>query len=111
MNKLLAMAFDPDADDAEAAAAFRAARRLAHSTGQTWCSIVANAPSSPFILSPPPRRPATAPMMPFGRHKGRLLSELAEENPKYLQWLLDLPDLKSPLRRAISEALRMSPYS
>ena len=42
--------------------------------------------------------------MPFGRYKGRLLSELPDS---YLWWLLALPDLSSWLRRALeSEADR-----
>jgi hypothetical protein len=36
--------------------------------------------------------------MPFGKFKGRLLSELPDG---YLLWLLDLPDLNPWLRRAL----------
>jgi hypothetical protein len=40
--------------------------------------------------------------MPFGKYKGRLLSELPDG---YLLWLLDLPDLNPWLRRALESEL------
>jgi len=45
--------------------------------------------------------------MPFGRHKGRRLSELPDD---YLEWLQALDDLREPLRAAVAdEAQRRRP--
>ena len=40
--------------------------------------------------------------MPFGKHKGRLLTDIPSS---YLRWLLRECDLDPPLRRAVIEAL------
>jgi len=40
--------------------------------------------------------------MPFGKFKGARLSDLP---PDYLYWLLDLPDLRFPLRCALEDEL------
>ena len=40
--------------------------------------------------------------MPFGKHKGVLLSKIPTD---YLHWVLTLPDLRPDLRRAIQQEL------
>lgn len=42
-------------------------------------------------------------VMPFGKHKGRPLSELPEQ---YLLWLASLDDLRPPLRLAVDSEVR-----
>jgi hypothetical protein len=42
-------------------------------------------------------------MMPFGRYRGRLLSELPDD---YLGWLATLDDLRKPLARAVAQEVR-----
>jgi hypothetical protein len=41
--------------------------------------------------------------MPFGKHRGWLLSELPDD---YLDWLLHLDNLRPPLRRALDAEAR-----
>ena len=43
--------------------------------------------------------------MPFGKHSGKLLSDIAEDHPQYFEWLLEQEWLKSALRKNICIAL------
>ncbi len=45
-------------------------------------------------------------VMPFGKYKGDTLSQIADDDPDYLQWLLDNADnLSSSIREKIESAL------
>lgn len=51
------------------------------------------------------RQPIDAFLMPFGKHKGRRLVELAATEADYLNWMLNQDWLKDNLRHRIEEAL------
>ncbi len=40
--------------------------------------------------------------MPFGKHKGKLLTDIAEEFPAYIRWLVTI-ELKDPLKSKIED--------
>ena len=42
----------------------------------------------------------------FGRHRGELLSRVAEETPDYLAWVASNDEFSEPVRKAVSSALR-----
>ena len=42
------------------------------------------------------------PVMPFGKHKGRALSEILDEEPTYLAWFYDHVDGNEGLKEAIA---------
>src|SRR3972149_7403170 len=49
--------------------------------------------------------PHSIPALHFGKYKGKTISEIAQKNPSYLQWLAK-QDIKSAgLKAAIEEAL------
>lgn len=41
--------------------------------------------------------------MPFGKHKGKTLSVILDEDPRYLDWLRDADIRSSSLRAAVDE--------
>ena len=43
---------------------------------------------------------ALAYRMPFGRHKGRSMKEIKQSDPKYIDWLVDQPGIKDPVKSA-----------
>ncbi len=42
-------------------------------------------------------------LMPFGKHKGKTLGWIAENDVLYLDWLVGSPDLRGPLRDAVEQ--------
>ena len=42
--------------------------------------------------------------MPFGKHKGQLLSEIPAD---YLEWLLSLDHIRNPLRGVVEQELEL----
>ena len=42
------------------------------------------------------------PVMPFGKHRGRALSEILNEEPSYLAWFYDHVDGNEKLKQAIA---------
>jgi uncharacterized protein (DUF3820 family) len=60
-------------------------------TREERCKAMHSTPPSSTIATPTPR-------MPFGKHKGCLLTDLPAE---YLLWIGCLPDLRQPLLGAI----------
>lgn len=49
--------------------------------------------------------PHTAPILCFGKYKGKAISEVAQKDAPYLKWLLDQSVGTARLRTAIREAL------
>lgn len=43
--------------------------------------------------------------MPFGKHRGRLITEVAKTDREYLEWLNSKDDLREPLRKFLNEVL------
>ena len=41
--------------------------------------------------------------VPFGKHKGKRLGDLLDEDPAYLDWLSGLEDLREPMASAVAE--------
>ena len=109
-QKLLALALDSAAADGEwrnAAVMLIAAMRKA---GTTATELLAP-PVPAFTQARPGPSPRWTPggyaspfgmKMPFGKHKGVLLSKIPTD---YLHWVLTLPDLRPDLRRAIQQEL------
>lgn len=62
-------------------------------------------------IIPQPKQPrhdsgsAGSRTMPFGKHKGMTLDEIAEEHPDYLEWLLENTELREPLKSQIEDVL------
>ena len=42
-------------------------------------------------------------VMPFGKHKGRTLGQIGDEDILYLDWLNGLDNLRPPLREAVAD--------
>ena len=52
-----------------------------------------------FMVHDPPK-------MYIGKYKGRLLADIAKDDPAYLRWFL-MQEIKKPLRKQIEEALNV----
>jgi len=52
------------------------------------------------------RSPSGEPVFAFGKHRGRLLSDVAETEPDYLEWLTGNPEFSAEVRELASSALR-----
>ncbi len=93
--KLLRLALDRAATEPEAVSAFSLFRRRVLGDG-----------SAEFWLTPDRRAPVIddpGPRMPFGKHRGRLIRDIAREDRPYLLWLAPLA--REPLRGKIYDAL------
>ncbi len=81
------------AADTQVLAAF--VKRLCLDTGMTLTELCEDAQRKEPILK-----------MPFGKHKGKLLSDLAKTERSYLNWCLNkMESLQPDMREAIEEAL------
>lgn len=102
--KLLRLAVNPGALDAEAMAAFSAVRK----TGVTWEALVAVvADYSETNGEGPRKRPEWFDRkLNFGKHKGKHLGLIVKEDPDYMEWILDNARIGETLRRDIEEAVR-----
>ena len=108
------MAMDPAATPGEQAAAerlfFRSLRRT-YRDGYAFLTDleeVSNATGAPQTAATSANRYGSV-MMPFGKHKGRPLSEI---DATYLLWLLDnVTTLDRALRRAIERHLQDEQYA
>ena len=49
--------------------------------------------------------PHSVPALYFGKYKGKTISEIAQKDPSYLQWLVKKDIKSSRLKSAIEEAL------
>lgn len=42
-------------------------------------------------------------IMPFGKYRGQTLGDILAGDPKYLDWLAGLDNLRAPLRAAVDD--------
>lgn len=66
-------------------------------------------PHDPDAIDPDSRliwSPDGNALINFGRHRGEILSRVAEESPDYLEWVASNDDFSDPVRNAVSSALR-----
>jgi hypothetical protein len=122
-QKLIRLAIDPAATDAEAENAGLRAIRLARQIGWKYPELaralgvmVAAEPSR--ARPDPPPRPRRArdgfdlidlATMPFGKHRGRSIGWILDHDPSYLRWLHERADTihGGMVRDAIRRAYRM----
>lgn len=107
--KLLRLAFDPSAAEGEAVNALTMAVRQARRDGLVFGDVVAMI--SPDRQLPPPAARATEPAslrvrMPFGKHKGLTLGEIAERDLPYLRWAINNIDRRPDLTEAMRAVQR-----
>jgi len=74
-EKLLRLALDCAASDGEIVGACRALQRMARESGSDPLSLVLARPDCPDA------------QIPFGKHRGQLLSVVFRDDPDYLEWL------------------------
>jgi uncharacterized protein (DUF3820 family) len=105
VGKLCRVAFDHRTPEGEAVAALRAIR-----TGQLdWHEVMSAIVQSTGNALPKTARPSSRfrdPLMPFGKYRGELLSDIAENDRDYLLWVLaKCRNIGSTLRRQIQAAV------
>ena len=54
-----------------------------------------------FTAHPDEENMATEPKMPFGKHRGKPISEVFRQDPSYLAWFCDTVDGNEVLKQAI----------
>jgi len=106
VEKILKIALDPSAGDGEAENAAKMAVRVARKSGLRFddlfptTTIIQEGPQYP--MSPPPSCDI---LMPYGKHKGRTLGDIAQQNPGYLNWWLANCDPRPGLTDAMEVVL------
>lgn len=89
LPKLLRLAFDPGAAEGEAvnaaAAAVKHARRFSIDYAGV-CELIG--PSHQLPPTMPQQPAAVHVLMPFGKHRGLTLGEIAQRDIKYLTWAI-----------------------
>ncbi len=107
--KTAALMLHPRTPDHEAEAAGAAFARLARAAklavDDLFCAPRIEQPRQDHQRDRQPgkvRRPAACRVvMPWGRHEGERLGEIAENDPGYLKWLVDEASMAPALRRAV----------
>jgi len=99
------LAIDPRTPDAEAIASLQAIRRMNVSLDELKLAL-GNAAARVEVVEKVPE--FVDPVMPFGKHKGKRLTEIASTAPGYLHWLLDNADLKDFLANQVELALSVA---
>ena len=91
IEKLFRLALDAAAADGEIVQACRALQRIAKEAGDDPLKLV---------LAAKPKLPDAR--LPFGKHRGELLSVVFEEDPDYIEWFYENIQ---PRGRRLAEAL------
>ena len=112
-RQLFLMALDPAAAPGEQTAAeklfFRSLRKVYPDGYAVLADMEASSTAKAVPATPSPSHRYGAVTMPFGKHKGRRLSEI---DPRYLLWLLDnATAMDRQLRRAIERHLQDEQYA
>lgn len=98
------MAIDPRTPEGEATASLLAMRRMELSMDDLKSAL--GVASQRVVAVHVEKVPEFVdPVMPFGKHKGRRLSDIADDSPGYLHWLLDNTELKDFLRTQVQLAI------
>jgi len=98
-EKCLRLALDAGAAPGEAENAAVAFVRKARDAGLEYDDVVNDTVSTSD--GPPP---AVEVVMPFGKHRGRSLGDIAKNHIGYLHWLTTI-DLQPPLRSAVAAVI------
>ena len=108
--KTLRLAADPRTPEGEATAAFCAFRR-ASLPWEELVALLGNQLPHPNRRTPPPPPPPRppSPIMPFGKHRGMSVDDIARQHPDYLDWVLtNCKNIRPYLRAAIQRALGLT---
>lgn len=123
--KILRLAVDSRTSEPEAMAAFSAVRKLRHGWDGLVYAVVEYAatnlegPKNGRVHRAPKPEPEVETVsedeiksqtwrfreMPFGKHKGKNLDRILDEDRDYLEWLIDNVKLKGTLKDDIQSAL------
>lgn len=69
-------------------------------------NLMAYCPACEAWIKNLPQHPGRPPMLYFGKHSGKLIVEVAEEDPQYLTWMTNQPWCKAKLKAQIETVLR-----
>jgi uncharacterized protein (DUF3820 family) len=103
VTKLLMLALDAGASDGEAENAAVAAVRIMRRSGMKLSDIASPATSSRSAKSEYEKWWEKT-VMPFGKHKGKTIGQIARTEPDYLVWCMKNLDVDGTLMDAIKSA-------
>lgn len=96
------LAVDPRTPEGEAVASLQALRRMNVSLNELKLAL-GNAAAQVQVVEKTPE--FLDPVQPWGKFKGKRLSEIAREKPDYLHWMLDKCNLSEFLATQVELAL------
>jgi len=105
IRKAFALALHPDTGQAEQKAAWIGALRLVRASGFTTLDSFLDACAPEPEVEEFDRPKGWYVVMPFGKHKGTMLGDIANSHPDYFDWLVEQEFRSRRLNEAIKEVL------